>query len=541
MSEDSASRSYSRPIIWVSVAVTLIAIYFLLRALPVEPLIEEFKSWVGGFGVWGPAALAGVYVVWTVFMLPGSALTLAAGALFGLFWGTLAVSIGATTGATIAFLIARYVARSRVERMVSKSPKFDAIDQAIRDEGWKIVALLRLSPAVPFNLQNYFYGLTAIRLAPYVVASYIFMLPGTFVFVYIGHIGAESIAAAAASDGSTNWLKWGFYAVGLAATIAVTWFAARLAWKAIAERTDIDEVDRAQTDNASESAEGRPLLATIAVVCAVASVSLAAVAHAREESIERFIVGLFGPPPVVSEEAYEPRPDGPTFDHGAFDELLRRHVRDGGWVDYSALQSDADALDRYIESLANASFDELGRNEKLALLINGYNAFTLRLILDFYPVESIRRIPSDERWEAKRWNIGGEIWSLDEIEHEQIRPKFKEPRIHFALVCAAVGCPPLRAEVYEGARLDEQLESQTSLVHSNPRWFRFDSATNRLELTKLYDWYGSDFESDDRTVIEYAAQYSPALRDALDRGVEVEPRWIDYDWSLNDVTNRPDR
>jgi hypothetical protein len=96
----------------------------------------------------------------------------------------------------------------------------------------------------------------------------------------------------------------------------------------------------------------------------------------------------------------------------------------------------------------------MGRNEKLALLINAYNAFTLKLIVERLPVQSILDIPAAERWDAVRWKVGGQVWSLKQIEHEQIRPKFTEPRVHFALVCAAVGCPPLRNEAYDASRLD---------------------------------------------------------------------------------------
>ena len=120
-----------------------------------------------------------------------------------------------------------------------------------------------------------------------------------------------------------------------------------------------------------------------------------------------------------------------------------------------------------------APIDELGRDERLALLINAYNAFTLRLILDHYPVASITDIPADQRWDAVRWRLAGETYSLNQIEHELVRPNFREPRIHFALVCAAVGCPPLRTEAYTGELLEEQLEGQTRYSHAHDRWLRY--------------------------------------------------------------------
>jgi hypothetical protein len=175
----------------------------------------------------------------------------------------------------------------------------------------------------------------------------------------------------------------------------------------------------------------------------------------------------------------------------------------------------------------------MGRDQKLALLINAYNAFTLRLILDHYPLGSINDIPDQERWKAKRWRLAGETVSLDQIEHERIRPKFAEPRIHFALVCASVGCPKLRGEAYVAERLEEQLEAQARTIHGDSRWFSFDADAKTVRLTQLYRWYGGDFKQQAGSVPAFAAQFSPALKKALDEGEKVDLRWIDYDWSLN--------
>ena len=257
--------------------------------------------------------------------------------------------------------------------------------------------------------------------------------------------------------------------------------------------------------------------------------------------VHRLGVDLFGPPAVASTEAYaatqqaEPEP----FDHSAFDALLKKHVDEHGWVDYKALADGAAELDAYIATIADAPFDALGRDEKLALLINAYNAFTLRLILDYYPTESIYDIPDAKRWDAKRWNLAGAVYSLNQIEHELVRPKFVEPRIHFALVCAAYSCPKLRNEAYTGDKLEAQLADQTAYTHTHDRWFRFDKKSNTVYLTALYDWYGGDFEAVSGSVLEYVASQAPAIRSAIDAGGEPKVRWLDYDWKLNDVTNRP--
>jgi hypothetical protein len=213
--------------------------------------------------------------------------------------------------------------------------------------------------------------------------------------------------------------------------------------------------------------------------------------------------------------------------------LLAEHVREGGWVDYDGLRRDEEELDAYVRSLADAPFDSLGRDEKLALLLDAYNAFTLRLVLDHEPLASIRDIPEEQRWKAVRWRVGPYTWSLDHIEHVEIRPKFREPRVHFALVCAAAGCPPLRREAYTGERIEEQLEEQAIAVHASERWLRADVARETLHLTRLYDWFEGDFEQVAGSPLAFAARYSPSLSKALAEGKEPRVRWLEYDWSLN--------
>jgi uncharacterized membrane protein YdjX (TVP38/TMEM64 family) len=194
--------------------------------------VLRFAGWVNGLGVWGPVVFILGYAVATVFFLPGSLLTLASGAIFGLAKGTVYSLIGATLGASAAFLVARYGARGRIEKKIAGNPKFTAIDKAVGREGFKIVALLRLSPVFPFNLLNYTLGLTKVRFLPYLAACAA-MLPGTLLYVYYGK-AAGSLAAVASGArterGTGSWIVLG---LGLAATIAVTAFVTRLAGKAL--------------------------------------------------------------------------------------------------------------------------------------------------------------------------------------------------------------------------------------------------------------------------------------------------------------------
>jgi hypothetical protein len=426
----------------------------------------------------------------------------------------------------LSFLIARYVAREKVSRMARGNPKFGAIDRAIGEGGWKIVALLRLSPAIPFNLQNYLYGLTPIRFWPCVLTSAIFMMPGTLLYVYLGYVGGQGLEAA--SGGGVSTQRWALIGIGLAATVGVTVYVTKLAQKALAKQTALSEPpsDSKPVEPASGPARRSPwLMATLAALF----FSAALYANLAPGMISQ----LFGPPKTQLAEAYPAIPGGPTFDHSALGALLVRYVDTEGLVDYKALRQEKAALDGYIADIAAAPFASLGRDEKLALLINAYNAFTLKLILDNYPVDSIQDIPSKQRWDAKRWVIGGQTYSLNQIEHEQIRPKFIEPRIHFALVCAAVGCPKLRQQAYAGSRIDEQLEEQTKSIHGSQRWFRFEPGDAQVRLTQLYNWYGGDFAQVAGSPLEYAARYSPALQQALHTG-KPKIDWIDYDWALNE-------
>lgn len=527
---------------WLAVAMLMVSLVLVTRVLPIERALGTIQSRIDGLGVWGPVILGILYIVATILFIPGSVLTLASGAVYGLGLGTLIVSLASTTGAALAFLIARYLARDRVRRQIERSPRLAAVDRAIGERGWKIVALLRLSPAVPFNLQNYLYGVTAIRFWPCVLASWAAMLPGTFMYVYIGSLGR----AAAAGRGTTP-AEWALRGVGLVATVIVTVYIARIARRAIQEQTEIVDSDLPGESPHRLAAGANDRLSATAlwpwrtlILVAVAAIALAGAVKAltQKDQIRQAIERLLGAPPTVaSAEAYTDNPGGPTFDHSTLDALLRRHVDADGWVDYVGLQEDVEALDRYLDQLAQAPFESLGRDEKLALLINAYNAFTLRLVLDHWPVESIQDIPPGERWEAARWQIGPHVWSLNQIEHEQIRPKFVEPRVHFALVCAAVGCPPLRNEAYTAGRLEEQLTAQAQFVHTHSRWFRYDTVRNVVHLTKLYDWYGSDFTHQAESVLHYAARFVPELKQALEANRRPAIRWLEYDWRLNSHQN----
>jgi hypothetical protein len=270
----------------------------------------------------------------------------------------------------------------------------------------------------------------------------------------------------------------------------------------------------------------------LAAAVVVAGLALAVLA-VRPGPFRRALVRWFGPPQVVMAEAHGESAGGRLFDHADFDGLLAELVDGDGSVDYEGLNVRSAELDGYLERLAAAPFDSLGRDGKLALLINAYNAFTLKLILDHWPLDSIRDIPEGERWKARRWQLAGETLSLDELEHERIRPQFREPRIHFALVCAAVSCPPLRAEAYTAERLEKQLDDQALRTHAGERWYRYEPGARKVQLTPLYEWYRGDFEQAASSVLEFAARYDAGLAEALRAGKPPTEAFLEYDWALN--------
>lgn len=213
--------------------------------------IPVFAEWVEGLGALGPIAFIFGYAIAVVAFIPGSLLTLAAGAIFGLAEGTLYVIVAATLGATLAFLIARHAARAAIERRLQGDERFAAIDRAVGAEGLKIVFLLRLSPVFPFNLLNYSLGLTQVRLVDYLVAS-IGMLPGTLLYVYAGKVAGDLAAVVGGQAGEKGAGDWLVIVLGLLATAVVTVFVTRIARRALATATGEGAADATDAVDATD-------------------------------------------------------------------------------------------------------------------------------------------------------------------------------------------------------------------------------------------------------------------------------------------------
>ena len=245
-----ASAGQRRKLVKLGViAVLVVAIVLMAVFVPAEKIKEWLHSvlaWADGLGLWGPVAVGAIYVAACVLFLPGSILTLGAGVLFGLVGGTITVSISSTVGACAAFLIGRTFAREWIAARIAKNRRFAAVDEAVGKQGFKIVLLTRLSPIFPFNMLNYAYGLTKVRFGTYALASWIGMLPGTVMYVYLGTLFGSLAKLAAGQERQKTVMEWVFFGVGLAVAVAVAVLVARVARKALKEAV--------VTDNPQESA-----------------------------------------------------------------------------------------------------------------------------------------------------------------------------------------------------------------------------------------------------------------------------------------------
>jgi len=229
-----------------------------------------------------------------------------------------------------------------------------------------------------------------------------------------------------------------------------------------------------------------------------------------------------------------------TFDHSAFDALLRAHVAEG-MVDYDAFEK-APEFKAYLDALARADLARLDEKERLSLWINAYNAYTIELINKHDQRDSIRNINKSfglklkGPWKEELAKVGGKVYHLDNIEHDVIRKQFKEPRIHFVLVCAAMGCPPLRSEAYTGARLEAQLQDQTEqFLLRTPSKNRVDVARGIVYGSMIYvKYYREDFGQTDANIGRYLAGFYP---DGPEKQLLVSGKFklveTDYDWTLN--------
>ena len=237
----------------------------------------------------------------------------------------------------------------------------------------------------------------------------------------------------------------------------------------------------------------------------------------------------------------------PRLDPAPFNAVLKAVVDAQGLVDYDSLQRDPSQLNRYLKELAELTpqrFTSWPEADQIALLINAYNAFTLRSIIDHDPIRaSIKDIPGV--WKFRRHALMGQQLTLDGIEHEILRREYNEPRIHAALVCAAMSCPPLRGEAFTGAELNRQLDDQSRRWLASSVGLQIDRAAGTVGISKIFEWFGDDWKRADpkaapvpgheqqSVILRFITRYRPAEDQQLLEGGNFRLTHIPYDWSLN--------
>lgn len=231
-----------------------------------------------------------------------------------------------------------------------------------------------------------------------------------------------------------------------------------------------------------------------------------------------------------------PVSDADPVSHEMWDKLLKKYVDENGLVDYKGFGKDKQILNSYLHLLGKSAPNKKtwSEEEQLAFWINAYNACTIALILEHYPIKSIKSIGSaplitfvNSPWDIKFIEIGNKKLDLNNIEHGIIRTDFNDPRIHFALVCAARSCPELRNEAYTGEKLDQQLEEEAIAFINNPT--RNKIRKEEVQLSKYFTWYGGDFEANGQGIIDFINQYSNTQ---IFKNADIS--YLEYDWSLNE-------
>jgi hypothetical protein len=298
---------------------------------------------------------------------------------------------------------------------------------------------------------------------------------------------------------------------------------------------------------------GKKITVTVAVFVLVLGGVGAYVAHRELVGTQAYDSDLYARAAGTTQAA--------PFSDEDYAAVLKAHVDDKGMVDYKALKEDHGKLDDFLVAMARldgATYDAWTEQARIAFWINAYNALTLKAILDHYPIQagllsglaypknSIRQIPGV--WDKLQFLVVGSKMTLNQIEHETLRAKFNEPRIHVALVCAALGCPRLRNEPFVGEKLGDQLDDQTKGFVNDPAKFRIDRDGGKVYLSSIFKWFGGDFvkkhkpeagfdsggSDAEKAVLHFASGYLPAQDAEYLRTGRYAVAYLDYDWSLNE-------
>ena len=444
-----------------------------------------------------PLLYIGIYAAATALAIPGSILTLAGGAMFGVTWGTVYTTIAANIGANLAFGVGRLLGRDGIQRLAGA--RLEALDRATANHGFRGLLTLRLIPAVPFNALNFGSGLTAIRWPTYALATVVGIFPGTLVYTMF----ADALLA-----GSQQASREALVRVLISGALLVLLSFLPVIARRLGVRV--------------------PGVTATVLLLAFASPGLPSTT-------------LVGTEPVGAQEL-------PT--HQAFTAVLGQIVNEGG-VNYALLVEHRAELDAYLSTLAAVDrtvVDAAERDAQLAFWINAYNACMLDLVAANYPIQragglfsriknSVAGRPANSVWQipdvftTPHCEVAGETRSQDDIEHAIIRP-MGEPRIHFAVNCAAISCPPLWPDAYEASTLAEQLDRAVAALVADERHFVVEGSTVRLN--KVLDWFRDDFGGE-QGLRDFFSSYVASDVSAMLADPETDIEFFEYDWTLNDA------
>ena len=465
---------------------------------------------------WAPVIFVAVYATATMLAVPGTILTLVGGAVFGFFWGTVYNAVAANIGANGAFGVARGLGRDAVRRLAGDDSKALArLDSAVTRHGFQGLLTLRLIPLVPFNVLNFGSGLLPMKWSTYAVATAIGILPGTAIYTFFAEALLQGTQGA--SQAALTRL---FVAGGLLVLLSFL--------PAILKRLGV-------------RLPGIGILALATTLGATLGTGLAGAAAAQERIGDQQEHSAAGLP-----------------SHDAFTKVLSVVV-ESGTVDYGTLAESytdpmglADYLER-LEATAPAVLQAAPAHDRLAFWINAYNACMLKRVIENYPIEpagGFRGLrnraagrPANSVWQIEdvftgpHCPVAGALRSQDEIEHEIIRP-IGDPRIHFAVNCAARSCPPLVARAYEGASIGRELDERVADFIADATHFSVGDDDGRpvVRVNKVLDWFKEDFGGE-AGILSFLASYGEgAAREALEHP-DVKLEFFDYDWTLNDISD----
>ena len=491
-----------------ALVLLIVAGYLVYTRTPVGGYLSregifEVINWLRGHP-WAPVIFVALYATATALAVPGTILTLGGGAIFGFWWGTLFNFTAANIGANAAFMIARVLGRDGVRHLAgSDSGALEKLDNVVRRHGFQGLLTLRLIPLVPFNALNFGSGLMPLKWRSYAMATLIGILPGTAVYTFF---------ADALLQGSQEASRDALIRVFVAGLLLISLSFLPALLKRLGVRL--------------------PGMSAVVLLAALAS-------------------GFAGTGNAAAQAPFS----GKLPDHQAFTAVLAPVVAAPPLVDYARLADDRSGLDAYIAALDAtdpAALRAASPDARLAFWINAYNACMLKRVTDHYPIRragGLQRItnavagrPANSVWQipdvftGDHCPVAGSVRSQDEIEHEIIRP-MGDPRIHFAINCAARSCPPLVAEAYDASTLDSQLDARVRAFVNDPAQFAVAARGGRrtVRVNIVLDWFKEDFggrEGIRPFLARYTSRSDAVALEDPDTGLE----FIDYDWTLNDTS-----